>query len=289
MGHEELLRGIELFDGIEGDDLRQLSAAMIERRYRPGEIIVRMGDESSSAYIVVDGDANIHIPGEDSRRITLKDIGRGELFGELSLFDEKPRSASVVATTDLTLLELQRGPYSAFLERRPKVAMAILRVMAARLRDTNAMLSERAAKNAVVEAEKQLGWTDRLADKVAELNGSWTFLIALGLLTAGWMIFNSARVVGQPFDAYPFIFFNLVLAILVAVQGPLIVMSQNRQSLKDRTTAEIDFKVNLKNEVHIETIVRELGEFRAEMNARLEGIEHGAPTTADRVAERRGS
>ena len=66
-------------------------------------------------------------------------------------------------------------------------------------------------------------------------------------------------------DPYPFQFFNLGLAILVGLQGPLIVMSQNRQSLKDRARADTDFKVNLKNEVNIETLLRELGEFRAEM------------------------
>lgn len=61
-------------------------------------------------------------------------------------------------------------------------------------------------------------------------------------------------------------FFNLLLAVLVSLQGPLIVMSQNRQSLKDRARADTDYNVNLKNEVNIETIVRELGEFRAEFH-----------------------
>jgi uncharacterized membrane protein len=69
------------------------------------------------------------------------------------------------------------------------------------------------------------------------------------------------------------VFFNLLLAILVAMQGPLIVMSQNRQSMKDRATAETDFKVNLKNELNIETILRELGEFRLEANARIDALE----------------
>jgi len=64
-------------------------------------------------------------------------------------------------------------------------------------------------------------------------------------------------------DEYPYQFFNLVLAVLVALQGPLIVMSQNRQAAKDRREAETDFKVNLKNEVNIETMLMELREFRA--------------------------
>ena len=91
-------------------------------------------------------------------------------------------------------------------------------------------------------------------------------------LTVGWMVVNIPAVGGN-FDPYPFVFFNLLLAVLVALQGPLIVMSQNRQTLKDRATAETDFKVNLKNEVNIETILRELGELRGETAARFERIE----------------
>jgi len=177
------------------------------------------------------------------------------------------------------LLLLTRAKLEAYLEQRPRAAMAILRTMAERLRETNAMLSARAAKNAVEEIEKNLKWSDRLADKVAELNGSWTFIIGLFCVIGGWVIVNKPGFLGlAPFDEYPYVFFNLVLAILVALQGPLIVMSQNRQVTKDRATAENDFKVNLKNEVNIETIMRELAEFRAEASDRLEQIGNGAGT-----------
>jgi len=158
------------------------------------------------------------------------------------------------------------------LRKRPHAAMAILRTMAERLRETNAMLSERAAKNVVEEFEKNLSWKDKLADKIAELNGSWSFILLLLGLTIAWSVLNMP-VIGHPFDPFPYILYNLVLAILVSLQGPLIVMSQNRQTQKDRKTAETDFKVNLKNEINIETIIRELGEFRAETNARLEVVE----------------
>jgi uncharacterized membrane protein len=153
--------------------------------------------------------------------------------------------------------------------------VSILRTVAQHLREADALISERAAKNSVKEVEESLAWSDKLADRVAGLNGSWTFIIGLLLLTLAWALFNSTGMLGQPFDAYPYVFYNLVLAILVAVQGPLIVMSQNRQALKERAQAATDFKVNLKNEVNIETIVRELGEFRSEINSRLETLEHG--------------
>jgi uncharacterized membrane protein len=269
----DLLRSIPMFEGLGLDDLDALARDLEERSFRAGEIVFDQGDTGTEMYIVADGHVNIHLPGEASRRVSLKDITRGEYFGELALFDDKPRSASALATTDARLLQLSREMLSSYLERRPRAAMAILRTMAERLRETNAMLSERAAKNVVEEFEKNLSWSDRLADKVAELNGSWAFILGLGLVTAGWFLVNKQGLLKDPFDPYPFVFFNLVLAILVSLQGPLIVMSQNRQTLKDRATADTDFKVNLKNEVNIESILRELGEFRAEANQRLETLE----------------
>jgi CRP/FNR family transcriptional regulator, cyclic AMP receptor protein len=269
----DLLKTIPMFEGLEPDDLHALAQSVTERRYRAGEMIINQGDAGTEMYIVASGHVNIHLPGEASRRVSLKDIARGEYFGELALFDDKPRSASALATTDAVLLELGRETLSKYLESRPRAAMSILRTMAERLRETNAMLSERATKNFIEEFEKNLTWGERLADKVAELNGSWAFILGLLAITCIWALFNSPRVISHDFDPYPFVFYNLVLAILVALQGPLIMMSQNRQSLKDRAQAETDFKVNLKNEVNIETILRELGEFRAEANSRLEALE----------------
>src|SRR6202035_1584747 len=129
-------------------------------------------------------------------------------------------------------------------------------------------------KNAVEEIERTLTWQDKLADKVAEFNGSWGFILLLLTISGVWFLVNTQGVIGkEPFDVYPYQFFNLVLAVLVALQGPLIVMSQNRQTISDCATAKNDFSVNLKNEDNIETILRELGEFRAETNGRLETLE----------------
>jgi CRP/FNR family cyclic AMP-dependent transcriptional regulator len=267
-----------MFEELSQEDLEQLASSVTERRFRAGEIIFNQGEPGTEMFVVAEGHVNIHLPGEASRRISLKDVARGEYFGELALFDEQPRSASALATTNAKLLVLSRETLSGYLEKRPRAAMAILHTMSERLRQTNAMLSERAAKNVVEEFEKNLSWGARLADKVAELNGSWAFIIFLILLSIAWALLNSAKLAGSPADPFPYVFYNLVLALLVSLQGPLIMMSQNRQGAKDRATAKTDFKVNLKNEVNIETILRELGELRAEVHERLAKIEvRGAP------------
>jgi CRP/FNR family cyclic AMP-dependent transcriptional regulator len=276
----ELLRSIPLFEGLTEEDLQALAGSITPRSFKAGQMIFNQGDSGSEMYLIAAGHVNIHLPGEASRRVSLKDISHGEYFGELALFDDKPRSASALATSDAVLFELSRATLSRYLERRPAAAMAILRTMSERLRETNALLSERAAKNAVKEVEENLSWSDRMADKVAELNGSWRFIVGLLLITCAWTAINASHVLGRPFDEYPYTFFNLLLAILVALQGPLIVMSQNRQTLKDRAQAETDFKVNLKNELNIETILRELAEFRGEANRRFEALEGGRGTAS---------
>jgi uncharacterized membrane protein len=269
----ELLAQIPLFDTLAAEDLEALAQRMTERKYKAGETVFDKGDAGSSMYVVLSGAVQIFLPpqGKDEQRVVLKDARTGEYFGELSLFDDKPRSASVEATVDTTLLELTREEFGDHLSKSKNAAMAILAEMAERLRETNAMLSQRAARDVVREIEENLTWSQRLADKVAELNGSWAFILFLLAITFGWAGAN--KLLPKPFDEYPFQFYNLFLAILVALQGPLIVMSQNRQSLKDRAQAETDFRVNLKNEVGIETLLREVGALRAETNKRFEVIE----------------
>jgi uncharacterized membrane protein len=91
---------------------------------------------------------------------------------------------------------------------------------------------------------------DRLADRVAAIGGSWGFIIAFGVVLAGWMGLNLALAT-RAFDPYPFIFLNLMLSTLAAIQAPVIMMSQNRQAAKDREGAEHDYLVNLRAELEI--------------------------------------
>ena len=95
---------------------------------------------------------------------------------------------------------------------------------------------------------------DRLADRVAEIGGSWAFIIGFGVVLMIWVVLNSGalEMLGwRPFDAYPFIFLNLMLSMLAAVQAPIILMSQNRQARKDRITARHDYEVNLRTQMEI--------------------------------------
>jgi uncharacterized membrane protein len=103
--------------------------------------------------------------------------------------------------------------------------------------------------DAAFDQERSFG--ERLADRIAEIGGSWGFLIVFALFLASWVMVNSLAMLWQPLDPFPYILLNLILSCLAAVQAPVIMMSQNRQEAKDRLRARHDYQVNLKAELEI--------------------------------------
>jgi len=106
-------------------------------------------------------------------------------------------------------------------------------------------------KNVDEEFERKWSFGERLADRIASFGGSWVFLICFGAFLALWIGMNSIVLVWRPPDPYPFIFLNLILSCLAAIQAPIIMMSQNRQEAKDRIRSQHDYQVNLKAELEI--------------------------------------
>jgi uncharacterized membrane protein len=104
------------------------------------------------------------------------------------------------------------------------------------------------ARNLNQEFEQNLTFGERLADKVAALGGSWSFIVGFCVFLALWAVLNGVVLVRTAFDPYPFIFLNLLLSMLAALQAPVIMMSQNRQAAKDRLAAALDYEVNVKAE-----------------------------------------
>jgi len=107
--------------------------------------------------------------------------------------------------------------------------------------------------NASDAFESHMTFGENLADRIASFGGSWTFILLFLSLLGGWVVSNSFLLtrIGRPFDPYPFIFLNLVLSMIAALQAPVIMMSQNRQAAKDRVAAAHDYEVNLKAELEI--------------------------------------
>jgi uncharacterized membrane protein len=114
--------------------------------------------------------------------------------------------------------------------------------------------------NIVYSTTQDLG--DRIADKIAQVGGSWTFIISFIVFLVVWTMGNVLLLGRAQFDPYPFIFLNLILSMIAALQAPVIMMSQNRQAARDRIDAGNDYEVNLKAEIDIMALHEKLDELR---------------------------
>lgn len=142
--------------------------------------------------------------------------------------------------------------------------------------------------NAAYDEQRTLG--ERVSDRVAAVGGSWTFIILFGAVLLTWMVLNSQvlTAVGWVFDPYPYIFLNLLLSMLAAIQAPVIMMSQNRQSAKDRLAAAHDYEVNLKAELEILQLHEKVDELRLSQWDGLLQIQRDQVTALNEIKSRLG-
>lgn len=125
------------------------------------------------------------------------------------------------------------------------------------------------ARNLNQVFDERLTMGEKLADRVAAVGGSWGFIIGFGVFLAGWALLNAVVLVRHAFDPYPFVFLNLLLSMLAAIQAPVIMMSQNRQAAKDRLAAALDYEVNVKAETAIAELHDKLDVLGAKLDALL--------------------
>jgi CRP/FNR family cyclic AMP-dependent transcriptional regulator len=266
MSREQMIANIPLFESLAADDLTALSRRLEEQRCESGETIFREGDEGSTLFIVEEGAVEV-TRGEGAGRIELATLFPGQYFGELSLFDGFPRSATTTAVRPSLLLRLDRDDFVDFVKKDPAAALLIMAEMGERLRHANDLMATQVSRNINDAEAESLTFGQKIADRVAAFGGSWPFILIFGTIMVVWIGINILEF--AKFDPYPFILLNLVLSTVAAIQAPIIMMSQNRQSTKDKLLAENDYHVNVKSELEIGLILKT----QAEIFARLALIE----------------
>jgi CRP-like cAMP-binding protein len=139
--HLQVLRRVSIFSDLDDETLNGLLRQMTARQWRAGAIIVGQNEPGEALFIQVSGRSKVALFGENGREMTLSVIEPGGFFGEMSLFDGKPRSANVVAIDDSVLLVLDRAAFRAHLETNPRTATKLLSEMANRLRSANDVIN----------------------------------------------------------------------------------------------------------------------------------------------------
>jgi CRP/FNR family transcriptional regulator, cyclic AMP receptor protein len=261
---DDPLSNVPLFQGLDGASRQRIAARLVERRLRPGEFLFHEGEPGAALYLVAEGEIEVLV-GRSGRETTLARLGPRSYLGEMAVIDEAPRSSSARATVPTRLLEVPRDVFLGEVLSSPEASRALLAEMARRLRGTDVMVGEHLARDAVREIERHLTFGQRLAERVSTVNGSWISIVSLLAVAAAWLTLNVT--LARPFDPPPFDIFRLLLILAIAVQGRLLMMSQNRQAMRDRAQAAADFQLNLKNEIGIQSLLRDL----ARLERRLDG------------------
>ena len=244
------LADVPMFSLLDADERSTLSELLDDVRFAKGDTVFNFGDSGDALYLVRTGRVQVYVENFQGDKIPLAENEPGDIFGEISLLDGGPRTATAVAMEDTECLSLDREKLLEFVTRHPHAAIDLLTVMGRRLRATDELLRTHVTRNLNEEEEERLTFGERIADRVASFGGSWTFIISFGFVLLAWMGVN-LYMATHAFDAYPFILLNLVLSALASVQAPVIMMSQNRQAAKDRLKADLDYEINLKAELEV--------------------------------------
>jgi CRP/FNR family transcriptional regulator, cyclic AMP receptor protein len=252
-----MLAEVPVFSLLDAQERSTLAELLETEHFKEGDYIFHLGDAGHSLYIVLNGRVQVYVENTEGDKIVLSEIEAGEVFGEISLLDGGPRTATAIAIDNTELLRLDRESLQELVSKHPHAALDLLTVMGRRLRSTDELLRSHVSRNANEEEEERMTFGQRIADHVASFGGSWKFIIIFLVGMIAWMTINTL-VLHRAFDPFPFILLNLVLSCLAALQAPVIMMSQNRQSSKDRLKSDLDYQVNLKAELEVAHLHRKM-------------------------------
>jgi CRP/FNR family cyclic AMP-dependent transcriptional regulator len=269
---------VPIFGLLDEEEREALAQMMDCRDVKQGETLFHYGDAGGQIFILRHGRVELFVESTEGQKITLSENEPGDVIGEISFLDGGPRTATALAKEDTQLLTMHRDRLMEFIDKHPHAALDLLTVVGRRLRSTDELLRTRVSRNPNVEEEERLTAGQHIADKVASFGGSWTFIIIFGVVLGIWVVINSTALLSSHFDPYPYILLNLFLSMLAAIQAPVIMMSQNRQSAKDRLKGDLDYAVNLKAELevaHLHSKVDRIYERLEEHWSKLERNHHG--------------
>jgi len=257
------LREVPLFSEMDEQEVAGIRDIMEEMKFKAGHVIIREGELGDLFYVITEGRVEITIRDAGGADLVLHEAGPGDFFGELSMLTKEPRSARIRALEDLTTLVLERDEFFEFLRTHTHAAIDVMVELGGRLRENDRIFRSMVSRNVNEVEEEQMTLGQRVADKVADTIGSWPFIIIQTIILTAWIIINLVTVITykkETWDPYPFILLNLMLSFQAAYSGPVIMMSQNRQSAKDRLAAEVDHDVNTKAELEITNLMRRMDE-----------------------------
>jgi CRP/FNR family transcriptional regulator, cyclic AMP receptor protein len=270
----QLLSEVPLFALLDEQERATLAERMDTVTFAAGTTLFHRGDPGDSLYVVRSGEVEIFFKNDTGERILLETARAGDFFGEVSLLDGGPRTASAHVTKDVEAVEVDREDLAELMRIRPGAAMELLTATGRRLRETNERLRRTASRNVNEETEDKRSTVMKVADWISEFSGSLEFLfIHIGIFFT-WIVLNSgplARFGG--FDPFPYGLLTMCVSLEAIILSVFVLLSQNRQVARDRVRNDIEYDVNLKAELEIAHLHEKFDHLHAELLQRLNTIE----------------
>ncbi len=273
-----LLAEVPLFQLLDDQERAALAAHLDVVHFPAGHIVFNYGEPGDSMYVVRSGTAELSFHNDTGEKIVLETCTRGDFFGELTFLDGGSRSATVLVTEPMDALLMDREDLVMFLGKHPHAAVDLLTALGKRLRITSELLRHTATRNVNEEMADTRTVVQKVADWIAEFSGSIPFLVLHMILFAVWIGWNTLLPEKQRFDPYPFNFLTMCVSLEAIFLSVFVLLSQNRQSAKDRVRSDIEYNVNLRAELEVAELHQKIDRLNADVLARLDRLHHGAPS-----------
>ena len=271
--HVEILKAVPLFgflDDVEGSALAS-RVELIE--LVAGTVLFEYGAPGDSMYVLKEGTVEISVRTKTGQKVVLQEMGPGDFFGEISLLDEGPRTATASVVTSGQALVVDRGDLDELIRIHPAAALDMLQAAGRRMRQTSQLVRNIATRNVNEAVADQRGFVMKAADAVAAFSGSLTFLFLHVAIFFFWIVFNVGVLPWGGFDPFPFGLLTMVVSLEAIMLSTLLLFSSNRQSERDRVQHDVEYDVNLKAELQIQHLHEKLDTMNAQILGRLAAIE----------------
>jgi uncharacterized membrane protein len=271
-----LLAEVPLFHPLDEAGKALLATAVDDVSFRAGEMIFGRGDPGGSIYIVSSGEVEIYVVDTTGEKIVFETARRGDFFGELSLLDGDPRSASACAITETRAIRVDRNDLTLLFRSHPDAALDVLTVMGKRLREADALLRHRPSHSPNEMVEQKVTPIQRLADSLAAFSGTFSFLMVHAVWFALWIAVNvgafpSLRV----FDPFPFGLLTMIVSLEAIFLSCMVLISQSRQAAKERIRSDAEFEANIRAGLEVTQLHVKVDELHDKLLARLESLGSG--------------
>jgi len=256
------LAGLPLFAGLNSQELALLQARMERTQFPVNQTVFWRGERGEHLYVIESGRAAVTIPSDEGKHVTVDVLGPGQVFGEISMLDGGPRTATVRALEPLVLRSLAREQFQAFLRSSPSAAIHMLAVMGQRQRASTEALRHVANPN-IVFHKTRTTWWQRASDLIARMAASQWFTLFHAAWFGLWIVINLLASAGwlpgaMGFDPFPFGLLTMCVSLEAIFLSIFVLVSQNRQAEKDRVQIDLDYQVNLKAQTEIMNLSRKL-------------------------------